>query len=78
MGDRCREVGVTRFGMCLIQKKKSIKCHLSSLYRPSSLPLSPKKNPPTVIMEDLFEGAVGIDLGTTYSYALPPLNLPLE
>jgi len=25
-------------------------------------------------MEDIFEGAVGIDLGTTYSYVLPSLN----
>ena len=24
-------------------------------------------------MEDVFEGAVGIDLGTTYSYVLPSL-----
>jgi len=25
-------------------------------------------------MEDVFEGAVGIDLGTTYSYVIPSLN----
>ena len=28
-------------------------------------------------MEDVFEGAVGIDLGTTYSYVLPSQLLPL-
>jgi len=29
-------------------------------------------------MEDAFDGAVGIDLGTTYSYVLPSLNLTLS
>ena len=29
-------------------------------------------------MEDFFEGAVGIDLGTTYSYVLPSLNLSVS
>jgi molecular chaperone DnaK (HSP70) len=28
--------------------------------------------------EDIFEGAIGIDLGTTYSYVPPSLNLSLQ
>jgi hypothetical protein len=39
---------------------------------------SPSVTLPTTTMsaEDIFEGAVGIDLGTTYSYALPSLAGP--
>ena len=69
--DQRREVGVTRFGMHSMQKKKLIRLYLS-LFHPPSL-LSPQKKPSTVTMEDVFEGAVGIDLGTTYSYVFPSL-----
>lgn len=44
--------------------KKSIGFHLSPILH---LFLTRKKKPSTVTMEDIFEGAVGIDLGTTYS-----------
>lgn len=29
-------------------------------------------------MEDIFDGAVGIDLGTTYSYVSDSMRLPME
>ena len=34
---------------------------------PSGSSFSPSLSPPQKAMEDVFDGAVGIDLGTTYS-----------
>ena len=63
---------------CSRRGKKKIDQFLSLSFSSLISPSLTKKKLPTVTMEDIFEGAVGIDLGTTYSYVCPSLNLSLS